>query len=72
MGLSLTQRIREERLYRVALISAVAASIRVEVAAHFKRIELRIGDVELFQAVLGSIIKWQEGQRILASRFSGP
>jgi hypothetical protein len=46
VGLSFTERIREEQLDRIALVKAVAASIGVEVAAHFKRIELRVGDVD--------------------------
>ncbi|MFY9837310.1 MAG: hypothetical protein WAK55_12740 [Xanthobacteraceae bacterium] len=37
------QRIPEEHLDRVALVRAVAG---VEVAAHFERIELRVGDVD--------------------------
>jgi hypothetical protein len=42
----LCQRIREEHLDSVALVRAVAASVGVEVAAHFERIELRVGDVD--------------------------
>jgi hypothetical protein len=38
--------IREEHLDRVALVRAVATSIRVKVAAQFERIELRVGDVD--------------------------
>jgi hypothetical protein len=38
-----TQRIPEEHLDRIALISALATSIGVEVAACFERIELRVG-----------------------------
>ena len=45
-GLPLIKRIRQEHLDRIALIGAVAASIRVEIAAHFERIELRVGDVD--------------------------
>jgi hypothetical protein len=44
--LSFTQRIREEHLDRIALISAVAASIGIEIARLFERIELRVGDVD--------------------------
>jgi uracil phosphoribosyltransferase len=40
------QRIREKHLDRIALVNAVAASTGVEVAAHFERIELRVGDVD--------------------------
>jgi hypothetical protein len=40
VGLSFTERIREEQLDRIALVKAVAASIGVEVAPHFKLIEL--------------------------------
>jgi hypothetical protein len=40
------QRIHQERLDRIALVGAVAASIGVEIAAHFERIELRVGDVD--------------------------
>jgi hypothetical protein len=42
----LIQRIREEHLDRVALVSVVAASVGVEVAVHFERITLRVGDVD--------------------------
>jgi hypothetical protein len=42
----LCQRIPEEHLDSVALVGAVAASIRVEIAALFERIELRVGDVD--------------------------
>jgi hypothetical protein len=45
-GLSFIQRIPEERLDRVALVVAVAASIGVEIAAPFERIELRVADVD--------------------------
>jgi len=44
LGLSFTQRIRQEHLDCVALVSAVAASIGVEIAAYFERIELCVGD----------------------------
>ncbi|MFY9840239.1 MAG: hypothetical protein WAK55_27980 [Xanthobacteraceae bacterium] len=40
------QRVSEERLDRVAFVGAVATSIGVEVAVHFERIELRVGDVD--------------------------
>jgi hypothetical protein len=33
-------------IQRIALVNAVAASTGVEVAAHFERIELRVGDVD--------------------------
>ena len=38
-------RIPEEHLDRIALVVAVAASVGVEIAAHFERIELRAVDV---------------------------
>jgi hypothetical protein len=40
------QRIREEHLDRIALVGAIAASIRAKVATLFERIELRVGDVD--------------------------
>jgi hypothetical protein len=36
---------REEQLDRIALVKAVAAPIGVEIAPRFKRIELRVSDV---------------------------
>jgi hypothetical protein len=45
-ALPFSQRIRQEHLDRIALVGAVAASIGVEVTAHFERIELRVGDVD--------------------------
>jgi hypothetical protein len=40
--LPLIQRIREEHLDRAGFVGAVAASVGVEIAAHFERIELRV------------------------------
>jgi hypothetical protein len=40
------QRIPEEHLDGIALIGAIATSIRAKVAALFERIELRVGDVD--------------------------
>jgi hypothetical protein len=53
----LCQRIREEHLDSVALIGAVAAPIRVEIAALFERIELRVGqrDRKAVHAALGTL-----------------
>jgi hypothetical protein len=41
-ALPFSQRIRQEHLDRIALVGAVAASIWVEVTAHFERIEMRV------------------------------
>jgi hypothetical protein len=40
------QRIHQEHLDRIALVSAVATPIGVEVTAHFERIELGVGNVD--------------------------
>jgi hypothetical protein len=44
--LSFIQRLREKHLDPIAFISAVAAPIGIEVAAHFERIEMRLGDID--------------------------
>jgi hypothetical protein len=56
-GLPPVQRIPEEHLDRIALIGAVAASIGIEVTAHFERIELRVGqrDRKAVHAALGTL-----------------
>jgi hypothetical protein len=40
------QRFREEILDCIALVGAIATPIGVEIAAYFKLVELRFGDVD--------------------------
>jgi hypothetical protein len=56
-GLPPVQRIAEEHLDCIALVGAVATSVGVYVAAHFERIELRVGqrDRKAVHAALGTL-----------------